>query len=60
MMSPEDYLDLIAFGYKDSRAAYGLFQLLRKHVGEKELDLWKPWLDEVIDGTLSSSYGYWK
>ena len=23
MMSPDDYLDLIAFGYKDPRAAYG-------------------------------------
>ncbi|OQP49782.1 hypothetical protein A4H97_28240 [Niastella yeongjuensis] len=37
MMTPDDYLDLIAYGYKGQGALPGLHELLRKHVDEREL-----------------------
>ncbi|MBO9202117.1 MULTISPECIES: SMI1/KNR4 family protein [Niastella] len=40
-MHPDDYLELIGYGYKGDRAAYGLKELLRKHIRPGEFKLWK-------------------
>jgi hypothetical protein len=41
MMNPDDYMDLIAYGYKGGRVAQGLYNLLERHVRESEFKLWK-------------------
>src|SRR5688500_14553010 len=41
ILNPEDYLDLISYGYKGDRAAYGLNRLLEKHIRQGEYKLWK-------------------
>jgi hypothetical protein len=41
VLNAEDYLDLIGYGYKDDRAAYGLKILLEKHIRPGEYKLWK-------------------
>lgn len=41
VLNAEDYLDLIGYGYKDDRAAYGLRILLEKHIRPGEYKLWK-------------------
>lgn len=38
ILNPEDYLDLISYGYKSDTAKYGLFRLLEKHSDKGELE----------------------
>ncbi|HUC83145.1 MAG TPA: hypothetical protein VMR70_19705 [Flavisolibacter sp.] len=41
ILSPEEYLDLIAYGYKEPAAKYGLFNLLEKHIDKGEYEKWR-------------------
>jgi hypothetical protein len=38
IINPDDYLDLISFGYKDGNVKYDLFKLLEKHIDKGELE----------------------
>lgn len=38
ILNADDYLDLIAYGYKDAHARHGLFKLLGKHIDKGELE----------------------
>jgi hypothetical protein len=38
VIAPDDYLDLISFGYKSDNAKYGLFMLLEKHIDKGKLE----------------------
>lgn len=38
ILNPEDYLDLISYGYKADDSKYGLFRLLEKHIDKGELE----------------------
>lgn len=51
LLSPDDYLDLIAHPYKSANAKYGLFQLLEQHIskGEQETML----LDQQLTKALN-------
>jgi hypothetical protein len=40
-LTPEDYLDLISYGYKGDRVKYGLYKLLEKHIDKGEYEKWK-------------------
>jgi hypothetical protein len=41
ILAPEDYLDLISYGYKGDRVKYGLYRLLEKHIHKGEYEKWK-------------------
>jgi hypothetical protein len=41
ILTPEDYLDLISYGYKGDRVKYGLYKLLVKHIDKGEYEKWK-------------------
>ncbi|RYZ20467.1 MAG: hypothetical protein EOO10_23200 [Chitinophagaceae bacterium] len=41
ILSYEDYLDLISYGYKEPAAKYGLFKLLEKHIDKGEYEKWR-------------------
>ena len=41
ILSPEDYLYLIAYGYKEVGAKYGLHKLLEKHIDKSEFEKWR-------------------
>ena len=57
MMRPDDYMDLIAYGYKERPplAAYGLFPLLWKHVRKNEFELWKQMRQRYPQGYTPAS-----
>lgn len=38
ILSTDDYLDLISYGYKVENAKYGLYRLLEKHIDKGELE----------------------
>src|SRR4051812_40672399 len=38
ILNPDDYLDLISYGYKAEKAKYGLYGLLEKHIDKGELE----------------------
>jgi hypothetical protein len=40
ILSADDYLDLIAYGYKGNRAAQGLYPLLEKQINRSEYKMW--------------------
>jgi hypothetical protein len=54
MMNTDDYMELIAFGYKDDRAAYGLNELLKKHVRPGKFTLWKQMRQKYPQGYTST------
>lgn len=41
LLTPEDYLDLISFGYKGEGVKYELTKLLEKHINKGEYEQWK-------------------
>ena len=41
ILTREDYLDLISYGYKGDRVKYGLYVLLEKHIDKGEYEKWK-------------------
>jgi hypothetical protein len=41
ILSPEDRLELISYGYKGDRVKYDLYKLLEKHVDKGEYEKWK-------------------
>lgn len=41
ILSSEDYLNLISYGYKEPAAKYGLFKLLEKHIDKSEYEKWR-------------------
>ena len=41
ILSPEDYLELISFGYKDDTDKYDLYKLLVKLIDKGEYEKWK-------------------
>ena len=41
ILTLEDYLDLISYGYKGDRVKYGLYKLLEKHIDKGEYEKWK-------------------
>ena len=38
ILNPDDYLDLISYGYKADNSKYGLFRLLEQHIDKGELE----------------------
>lgn len=41
LLTADDYLDLISYGYKGDRVKYGLYKLLEKHIDKGEYEKWK-------------------
>jgi len=41
ILSPENYLDLISYGYKGEAAKYGLYKLLENLIDKGEYETWK-------------------
>jgi hypothetical protein len=41
ILTHQDYLDLISYGYKGDRVKYGLYKLLVKHIDLAEYEKWK-------------------